>query len=477
MKIKIGIGKINIGTLVDLCNGEVVGNPKSEFSFICTDSREADSETLFIAMKGERCDGYDYIEKAAEQGCTNFICEKAPKQNVIDKGCAAFVIDNAARAIAEISKNYRKKLPCKCIGVTGSVGKTTTKEFIFSVLNQKFKTGKTEGNHNSIIGMPMSVLRSEPLLQYLVLEMGMEHIGEISSLSKIGCPDISVITNIGNSHLETLGSRENICSAKLEIVDGMTEGGLLLLNGDEPLLENISRKGLRVKYFSLENESSDFRAVNIESNKQCTTFDVLLNGLPHSKFSIPTLGKHNVYAALIAFAIGKELGFDDEDIRKGLLDFHNVAMRQEIKEYKGITVIRDCYNASPESMRASINMLSEYAKERKMRPVALLGDMLNLGEQSEELHRSVGEYFSLKLGDGLLITYGERAASIAEGARANGFDKIIKLCAEAPDSAALRVRELLSDNDVLLVKASRGMKAEKIIDSMILYGGIFDAKI
>ena len=435
-----------------------------EIGGICTDSREADENTAFVALKGEKADGHDYISSALERGCRCVLCEHS-NEAIEAADAAAVVVGDSELALSYLANSYKKSLSCKTVAVTGSVGKTTTKDMIASVLIQGKKTFYSRGNYNSVIGMPLSVMEIPRDCEYAVLEMGMSSFGEIERMSVAAEPDIAVITNIGSSHMESLGSRENICRAKLEILCGLKKGGYLLLNGDEPLLEGVGGKGYRTLYVSLSRQDADFLAQNIRIRSQKTYFDVRYRGIVYSDLCLPLMGIHNVYAGLYAFAVGLLAGLSPEEIRRGLLQYTSGEMRQNWYSVGDITVIEDCYNASPESMAAAIDVLCEYSRQSVGRSVAVLGDMLELGTQSSELHRRVG----LRLGEcGVqrLFALGHDGVQIAVGARQAGMRSgDIYKNSDRDDTEAIGkalVKDLRS-GDVVLFKASRGVRLERVI--------------
>ncbi len=471
MKIKVGTGKIKIEEFAELCGGVLCANFDAEdtaFSYVCTDSREADADTLFVVMKGERVDGHDYMLNAAKNGCSAFLCQSIP-QELLESGLDFAVItsENSIVALGNFVRAYNEFREKKTVAVTGSVGKTTTKEMIAAVLAEDFRVHKTLANHNSTIGMPMSLLSMEDSDELMVAEMGTDAFGEISFMSKIARPDIACITNIGTSHMEVFGNRENICQAKLEIVDGLSERGTLVLNGDEPLLSSVHRKDVKKLYVALENPRADYRAVNLRYGEADTTFDLVRGGEIVCDIKLGTLGKPYVWSALFAIAVGEILGMKMEDIRSGLLGFEKAEMRQNISELRGITVIEDCYNAAPESMRAAadlLKMLSE--KKNGARTVALLGDMRELGENSAEYHASVGRYFAAS-GVKKLFCVGELAKDIAIGALESGMENdAVTVCLDKEEREKISdaVAKTLVEGDILLVKASRAIGAEKILE-------------
>ncbi len=416
-------------------------------------------------MGGERVDGHDYIDAALSAGGGCVLCERIPEK-VTERRYAAVVVEDSIKAIGELAKAYDREITHKKIAVTGSVGKTTTKEFIAAVLAEKYKVHKTEGNYNSNIGLPLSMLSMKDDTEVSVLEMGMSGLGEIDYLSRLAEPDIAVITNIGSSHIGHLGSRENICRAKLEIVNGLKMGGTLLVNADEPMLFGYKKRGISVLSVGIENEKADYRAVNIRSTGSCTVFDVVTAVSKVENVVIPVLGNHNVLAALFAYAVAERSGLDSDLIVKGLFNFRQVGMRQNVYNIGDVKVIEDCYNASPESMRAAISVLRELSSNTEgSRMVALLGDMYELGQMSGCYHEQVGAEF-VKAGGELLFTFGSSADQIATGAVLHGMlnENIFRNGdISNPELSGEMLIHTLRAGDVLLVKASRGAAAERVL--------------
>lgn len=446
--------RMSLAEISKIADGELFYSSSELIKNISLDSREIEAGTLFVAIKGERFDGHDFIGKAFEDGAAAIVCERIPykvKGNVI-------LVDNSLYAFGAIAKNHKKLISPLTVGITGSVGKTTTKQFVWAVLCEKYKTHKTDGNFNNEIGLPITILKMPCDTEALVLEMGMSFKGEISRLSHIAEPDIAVITNVGSSHIENFGSREGIRDAKMEIAEGLKEGGRLVLNGDEPLLSGIEG----AVYVSMENKDSDYRAVNVVENDGYYTFDIETKNGTVKDFRINVLGIHNVYNAVVAYAVGKIADMDDDSIKAGLLKFENAAMRQNIYENDGYTIIEDCYNASPESMAASLKVLCSKAKQG--RKTAVLGNMLELGIYSEELHREVGRK-AAELGIDLLYTFGDMAENIAKGAVDAGMneDSVVSVTdLDSPEELADFIKSRVKENDTLLFKASRGVKLERI---------------
>ncbi len=435
---------------------------------ICTDSREVKAGALFAAIAGERVDGHDYMAAATDAGAVCFLAQHVP-EDLKGKNCAVILVDDTVRAIGDLAADYRSRSAVRVIAVTGSVGKTTTKEFIAAVSSAGCRTHKTEGNHNNDLGLAMTLFTLQPEDAISVLEMGMSNFGEIERLSQIAKPDIAVVTNIGTSHLASLGTRENICRAKMEITASMKADGILLLNADEPLLyERAQTVTPTPLLMSIGNSLGDYRAVNIRTLDDGMLFDLICRNRAVTNVKIPTLGRHNVYNALAAYAVGSLLGLSEETIRAGLLNFRGADMRQKIYEMGAFTVIEDCYNASPESMRAALDVLSAVAAQKNAKSAALLGDMLELGEYTRLMHDQLGQY-AAQTKVSRLFCYGMMADVVAEAAIKHGIraDNVyVSLDIRDPQTMADMILSALEPGSVLLVKASRGVKAERVLECM-----------
>ncbi len=466
MKIKLGLGRLTADKVAEICGGTIynVGcEHKVLFETVCTDSREADNTSMFVAIRGERVDGHSYISNVVKAGCRCVIAERVPLDV---KGIAVIIVQDSVRAIRDIAQYIKAQVDIKTVAVTGSVGKTTTKEFLSAVLDRKFNLYKTEGNFNSTIGMPMSMLELSQRNDAAVFEMGMSGLGEIEYMSEAAQPDVAVITNIGSSHLEALGSRENICRAKMEITAGLKDGGTLFLNGDEPLLQGHESDRYNVRYFGMKNEECDYFANNIRNTETGLIFDMRTPTSEYKDIEINLAGSHNVYNAMVAFSVGLKMDMAEEAIREGLLSYRAAKMRQNIYNVGGITVIEDCYNASPESMNAAINVLGDTAKAKGGRMIALLGDMRELGTTTATLHRGVGSYLAEKKAD-FLFTYGELSSkNLADGALNNGMNEkqIFRSPVTDAEEVGKKLLSVLKEGDVLLVKASRGLAAENVLN-------------
>ncbi|MBQ9773283.1 MAG: UDP-N-acetylmuramoyl-tripeptide--D-alanyl-D-alanine ligase [Clostridia bacterium] len=457
----------NAGRLALMCGGRLQDTSLESLPVrgLCTDSREADADTAFVAMRGERVDGHDYIASALQNGCRCILCEQSCE--AIEKSrAAAVVVGDSELSLSRLANAYRKTLSMQTVAVTGSVGKTTTKEMIYSVLNEALRVHKSDGNYNSVIGMPLSLMEADSRTEVAVLEMGMSAFGEIERMSITAEPEIAVITNIGSSHMEMLGSRENICRAKLEILCGLADGGTLILNGDEPLLAGIGGKSYHTQYVSLVRQNADFFAQNIRVYPEKTVFDAVYGGHTERDLTIRVMGRHNVYAALYAFAVGIRLGVSPDRIRAGLLKFEPTGMRQNRYAVGEITVIEDCYNASPESMIAAIDVLKLCGERAGGRCIAVLGDMLELGEGSSAAHRSVGMHLA-RCGIDKLLVLGHEAQQIATGAMQCGMRQTDIVRESELDSAerlGSALAALVRAGDTVLFKASRSVRMERVLN-------------
>lgn len=460
MKVRFANKIPTVREIAEMCGGRLIGDGNKTVESVCTDSREAEQGSMFIAIVGERIDGHIFIEQVKKAGSACALCSSIPEEA---GDFPIILVEDTVRALGRLGAEYSKNCPAKRIGVTGSVGKTTTKEFIASVLSTAGKVWKTEGNYNSTVGLPMSLLTLPLDADYAVLEMGMTGPGEIKLLSDIACPEIGVITTIGTAHMELLGSRENIAAAKLEIKSSLAKDGHLLLCGNEPLLADEGKNDPRVSYFSAIEQDIDFYANNISSDEGGMTFDAVCNGKQLYDLEIPAIGTHNVAAALAGIAVGIMLGIDEERIRRGLSAYRSVGLRQQIADVGGVRIISDCYNASPESMRASASVLISVASHRNGKTVALLGDMLELGTTSEKLHYEVGRYFA-ETGVDRLVSFGERAEKIADGFASVKGECCVSRFPDRSDASApaRKLAEILESGDTLILKASRLIAAERV---------------
>ncbi len=446
------MGTITLQQAALWCGGRI--NPKYKdvtFFGANNDTRKLLADQLFVALQGQR-DGHDFIPQALEQGAAAILCTRC------DGDYPAIVVEDTRLALGQIAREHRRQLNIKVVGVTGSVGKSTTKEMISAVLESTYRVAKTTANHNNDIGMPMAILSIPEDTEIAVLEMGMNHFGEISYLTAIGKPDVAVITNIGTMHIEHLGSREGILQAKLEILEGMPEDGKLILNGDDDMLWG-KRNSLEKQtvYFGMENTESHILAETVTRAKGMIGF-ALNKGFP---VSLKLEGDHYILDALAATAVGLEMGVSPEKIQNSLLDFQNMAGRQEIYEKNGFTIIEDCYNAGPESMKAALTVLGN----RPGRHIAVLGDMLELGVRTDAEHYKAGRVAAAKAD--ILLAYGRNSLHMLHGAITGGMSRARARAFTEKDQLVQVLKQLVKPGDVLLFKGSRGMRMEQILEAFL----------
>ena len=428
---------------------------EAAIDLVTTDSREVRPGCIFVAFPGEKFDGHDFAAKALEEGA-EYVVLNHPVKDVPTGKC--FLCPDSYRAMMMMGANYRRQFSPKVVGVTGSVGKTTTKQMTYAAIAGFGNTIKTEGNQNNELGLPRTMFRIGKETQYAVVEMGMSHAGEIERLSKCARPDVGIITCIGVSHIGNLGSQENICKAKLEICAGLPEGAPLVLNGDDPFLRKaVLPDHVRPVWFSLGDENADVCALSIQQDEKGMSF--VLEDHEEGTFlvKIPAMGRHNVANALAAYCAATRLGLNARRVIAGLADFEQTGMRQKVVHARGVDVIEDCYNANPDSMKAALAMFREYPCKRRF---ALLGDMLELGDISRAAHEEVGRQAVENKVD-YLVTYGEQAKRIAVVAAAKGLPT---LHADTYAQAAEALLNKMQPGDALLVKASRGMALEKVLE-------------
>ncbi len=418
-------------------------------SGISTDSRTVSENDLFVTLVGERFDAHDFL-------CDIKPCAAVCQRDIQGVDYPVLRVESTLSALGKIASFHAGKCSLSLVlSLTGSVGKTTTKEFCHLVLSKKFKTRKTEGNLNNHIGVPKTLLSLDGDDEALVCEMGMSARGEISYLTSLVKSDIAMITNIGHSHIENLKTRENIALAKLEIIEGLKKDGVLIVNGDEPLLSNPQFSGRIIK--AGLSEECDIRAEGIETYPDRVEFDAVIFG-DKKHVTLSVAGRHNVYNALFALAAGYAAGVDTHLAVESLLSYKPEGMRQNTYEKNGIFVIADCYNAGVESMCASLEALADMKGERT--GVAVLGDMLELGEASERLHRIVGKKAAECRLDAV-FAYGDAARFIALEAKEGGVGDVRFF--DNKESCARELLEYTKKKSAILFKASRGMRCEEII--------------
>lgn len=449
---------ITVKQIADIIGGKVLcGNENTIISNIQYDSRATREGSLFVPIKGSRVDAHKFIEDCLSNGASASLTENDAPENAEKP---YIKVKNTLMALQILSAWYRQQFKLKLIGITGSVGKTSTKEMIAASLSAGFDVMKTQGNKNSQIGMPMTMFDIEEHNNIAVIEMGMSEFGEMDKLCDIARPNIAVMTNIGKAHIENLKTQENIMSEKLKITKHFSENDVLFLNGDDKLLKTLHNKQkFKTITFGL-NEDCDYRADNIKTDGLNTTFTAYRNN-KFNDFKIPALGVHSVTNALAAIAICETLGLDKDTVQKGLMTYKNAPMRQQIHQMKDYILIDDSYNASPEATIVSLDVLNSI---KNGKTIAVLADMLELGEESEKEHYNVGKYLA-KLGINCLITVGELAKNIAEGAMENG--KVSVKSFDNNNSAYEYLASITEKACTVLVKGSRGMHTDEIVKRLI----------
>ena len=424
---------------------------------IVSNSKEVKEGDLFVAVRGERFDGHNFIPDAVQNGCTAILShEKDKYTNHSEK---TIYVDDTKQAILDIAEYYKTKFNVKTIGVTGSVGKTTSKDFIACVMESKYKTLKSVGNENNEIGLPRTVFNMDKSCEAAVFEMGMSNFGEISKLTKVAKPDVGVITNIGECHLEYLKTRENILKAKMEICEGMKDNSPLIICGDNDLLKDVVSDRLKVIKYGIENSECDIKAENILESERETKFDVVIEEKRYTA-KIPSIGTHNVLNALAAIAVGIECDINVSESIKALENYQPSGMRQKISEINGVILVEDCYNASPTSVEAAMKTFG--TMNNNGRKIAVLGDMLELGDISKEAHRNIGDVLS-ENGIEEAFTFGKEMRACTARAYELGVQAINY------DTKEELITDLLSDiksGDAIWVKGSRGMKLEEVVEAV-----------
>ena len=433
------------------------GDLNRAVSRVETDSRTIHPGSLFIPLVGERFDGHAYINAALEGGAAG--CFTQRERDSYLPGKFYIKVKSTHRALRDLAKYYKQKFPIPVVAITGSVGKTTTKDMVAAVLGEKYNVLKTEGNLNNDIGVPMTLLRLKPEHQIAVLELGMNHAGEIDYLSAMVEPDAVLMTNIGDSHIEHFGSREKILEAKSEIFHHAKPGAPAVINGDDPLLNTLPGK-LDHPFIRVGSaQGLDYRAVDLSSDgRSRITCKV---ETPDGQFpvEIPALGDHMIYPTLMAAAVGKQFGLTDQEIADGVLHFAPTKMRMNIlTRGDDITILNDTYNANPQSMRAAVEVLSKTHGERK---IAVLGDMFELGALAPALHAGIGTYLG-KAGIDCLVAVGELAKHIYDAAAEAGVPEL-HYCATKQEALPV-LAQVVKPHATILVKASRGMAFEDLTE-------------
>ncbi|WP_028829009.1 UDP-N-acetylmuramoyl-tripeptide--D-alanyl-D-alanine ligase [Proteocatella sphenisci] len=421
---------------------------------ISHDSREIEANDIYAAIVGERLDGHQFAETALKNGALAVIVEKKSTEKDI-------LVEDTRLALKKIAMGYRKMFDIPFVSVTGSSGKTTTKDMLYFAISQSLNTLRNIGNLNSEIGLPMTVYNLDSSHECAILEMGMYVLGEIDYLAEIVKPDFAIITNVGVAHIQSAGSRENILKAKMEIANYMDENDFLLINGDNDMLKTIDKKSLIPSVFTFGIEDhNDIRLVSYESsnNKMLIKAEILGEQI---EYEIPTVGVHNIYNSLSVMGLCKLMGLDMIKSAQGISKYQPSKYRMEIKKIAGKTIVEDYYNANPDSVKASIETFGQMQGERK---VAILADMLELGEMSKHAHMDAGAQAS-EIFD-VIICIGKDAKHIEKGALEKDFQKNNIYFFKNNQEALSKINSILRPGDVILIKGSRGMKLEEVAESI-----------
>ncbi len=446
---------LSIKEIAAATGGRIVNEKDITIKNISTDSRKIDENTLFVPIVGERLDGHSFIRQAVGDGAAAFISQKE-----IDTDSVYVLVDDTTKALGNIAAYYRSLFDIPVVAVTGSTGKTTTKDMIAAVLSVRYNTIKTMGNFNNHIGLPLTVFNIDESTEAAVLEMGMNHFGEISYLGRIAKPQTAVITNVGVSHIEHLGSREGILKAKCEIFESLSPDGVKILCGDCDMLSKLRDKEPSAYFYGLgaENDmyAEDIRFLSLDR----TEFSVVADG---EKITVRmnASGEHMIKNALAAAAVGKRLGLGLDEIKKGIESFVPADKRMNVIKTEKYTIINDTYNANPQSVKAGLDVLAKI----QGRKAAILGEMLELGKDSSEYHKDVGRY-AAKLGIDVICAIGNKnVMDLALAATFEGAKKVFYY--ETKEEFFANVKKILKRGDTVLIKASRGARFEEITEGLV----------
>ncbi|WP_156290428.1 UDP-N-acetylmuramoyl-tripeptide--D-alanyl-D-alanine ligase [Oceanobacillus salinisoli] len=449
-------------TIKELANwfSDIQGNvdPTVEIQEVNTDSRLKVRNSLFIPLIGENFDGHQFVEQAIENGAVAIFWKKDKElPSSISSDIPVFMVEDTLNALQRLARNYRDEVNPIVIGITGSNGKTTTKDLVASMAMSSYVTHYTNGNFNNHIGLPLTILSMKRNTEVLVLEMGMSNFGEIETLSKIAKPDHAIITNIGESHIEFLGSREGIAKAKMEIVHGLKENGTIIIDGDEDLLRSLHQKPNTVTCGF--NDGNDYKIVDAKVTVKETIFKLADDAIYH----VPLLGKHHAKNATFAIALGEQLGIKKDQRKQALLSVQRTSMRFElIKGVNDVSIINDAYNASPTSMRAAIEVVKELSGFTDK--VLILGDVLELGEHAKQLHQTVAEVVESPIT--ALFTIGEHAKVISQTVNREKANFIKTEHFHSKEELLESLQPYLNNESLLLFKASRGLKFESLVNEL-----------
>jgi UDP-N-acetylmuramoyl-tripeptide--D-alanyl-D-alanine ligase len=459
--------KLTVGEILAATGGTLLcGREDIEITGVCLDSRKVEKGDIFVPVIGEKVDAHRFIQDVLKQGAMASFTSKKEIEKSADKTKALILVPDTIEALQAMAGAYRSRFTLPIVGITGSVGKTTTKEMVAAALETKLSVLKTSGNLNGQIGVALMLLKLEPEHEAAVIEMGMSLVGEMEKLSKLARPEMAVMTNIGVSHIGQLGSRENICKEKLRITDTFSkEKGKLFLNSEDALLAEVELpKGERIFYG--KGEKSSFFATDIENIKEQCHFTLHYPG-GEERVILNVLGEHNVLNALAAFAVAAEFGISPAVAKEGLFCYQPIAMRGQIYEKNGYKIIDDTYNASPDSMKSGVGVLLDHTE--LTRRFAVLADVLELGEHSYACHYEVGAYIAALEKEGrridVVVTVGQEAKAIGKAIEEKN-PSILLRSFDTNQEAIAYLKENLKEGDGCLIKGSRGMKTDEIVEAL-----------
>ena len=448
---------LTLNEILESTKGNIIKGEEefNGFKSLCTDTRKIEKDSIFVALKGENFNGNKFVNDALKKGSTVAIIDE---EEYLDKNLEGTIIkvEDTKMALLNLAKKYRQKLGIKVIGVTGSTGKTSTKDIVAALLSEKYKVFKTKGNFNNEIGLPLMIFSMDKSYDIAILEMGMSNSLEIHRLAESATPDIALITNVGISHIENLKTRENILKAKMEITDFFNKENVLILNNDNDMLKTVENKDYKIIRTSIEDRC-DISATDIKLTEGDSTFKIEFNN-KIKEFKMPLPGKHNIQNCLLGIGAALELGLSIEEMERGLKNLEATSMRLEVIKKDNLTLVNDCYNASPDSIKSSIETLKNIDGKRK---VAILGTMRELGNHSYEAHKEVG-VFAKENGIELLLVTGEYSDGYIDG-----FYGENSINYKTKEELINDLSNKLRKQDVVLVKASRGMKFEDISNKIL----------
>ncbi|ABG84804.1 UDP-N-acetylmuramoyl-tripeptide--D-alanyl-D-alanine ligase [Clostridium perfringens] len=449
--------ELNLQEIVKATKGALLKEADvKEIKAVSTDTRKIEEGTMFIALKGENFNGNNYVLDAFNKGAKIAIVDEVKCDlNELKEDVALIKVQNTGRALMDLAKFYREKLGLKVVGITGSAGKTSTKDLVAAVLSYKYKVFKTKGNFNNEIGLPLMILELDSTYDVAILEMGMRGLGQIKELAEIASPDLGIITNIGISHIEILKTRENILKAKMEIATFFDKNNTLVVCGNDDFLGALPEAEYKIVKTGV-GENFKIGAKNIALEELSSKFTVY-DGEKEEEFSLDMPGEHNISNLMLGIAIAKELGVSFEEMKRGLKNIEATSMRLELIKKDGFSILNDCYNSSPVAVKSAIDVMKNIEGKRR---IAVLGTMRELGHKSEEAHEEIGKY-AKENGIEKVLCFGDFSENIKEGYGEG--------CTVYENKEEL-IKDLLNiicDGDIILVKASRSLKFEEITKALL----------